>query len=897
MHNKKRKATKKNSENQARNLDLGMGLYGFDNPQKEIGKKIYEAVLTAKREFKINNIALELKISSLHNRVHLLNRNRMIKRISRWKLFKHVFKFIFCLREKLTTRNLTGVSVPDRLFSENDEKARDPEVLNWLSGEAIFKSVKLVKRKKYLFYPDSLFLRLWTYLYFVLFFYTALFLPYRIAFIQNETTFLKALDQIVNVLFLLDIVFTFFTTYTRKNVLVDDLRKIVSRYAKSWLVLDIVSIFPFDYFITTTNNNLNDITKLFRIVKLLRILGLIKMSTKLSRNKFIKKITGLLNINRQFHSLFSFFNIILLLTYIASCLWYFLIQLSTSETWLDRLNPRPVTSIDLYIASFYWAITTICTVGFGDILPLSMVEKLFNILWIGVGVAFYSYTLGTLSNLLNALNKKKSVISNRFAFLNEFAVENKIDKALLERTTINLEFLEESKTYTRDNISLSFLKDISIDLTYQISKHVHKELIGKCVLFETHNLNFLAQMMPFLLARKLRAGEIIYKRNEYPSFIYFILEGSVGFFNESNLMFNTYVEGSYFGEVELFKSSLRQHQTKALTDMKMLLLPRDALLNGLSCFQELAEKLYKKSILRDITNKRNSKYVRKMQVAINPSLFEEDENTKIHKLYRECYLTTQQLKKKVNRYASDAQAKYSSIYDEQKEQKIKTRESFRSILLSSKLLNCSDESAKSVGKDQTAEMVTKLKRQFERFRVETQNNNKLLRMILGQCLGHNIEFMPTTKTLNSGIQCRINDEDRMSFPSFKESEQNLQMRNRLVIDINDNLNPSELGGCPEPKISINVQSLNDIKDETFLEDEDEIAETSRSSGLVKLHRIDLFEDEGFKRICKDDDDSIMDESREDSLKHVIDHYSAGREYQIIIRDALQDQDPASKQDL
>ena len=40
-----------------------------------------------------------------------------------------------------------------------------------------------------------------------------------------------------------------------------------------------------------------------------------------------------------------------------------------------------------------------------------------------VGVAFYSYTVGTLTTILNNMNKKRSDISLRFAFLREIDKE------------------------------------------------------------------------------------------------------------------------------------------------------------------------------------------------------------------------------------------------------------------------------------------------------------------------------------------------------------------------------------------------------------------------------------------------------------------------------------------
>lgn len=56
--------------------------------------------------------------------------------------------------------------------------------------------------------------------------------------------------------------------------------------------------------------------------------------------------------------------------------------------------------------SFYWAISTICTVGFGDINSVTLSEKWFNIVWIIIGVAFHSYVVGTLSSLMNDQESK-----------------------------------------------------------------------------------------------------------------------------------------------------------------------------------------------------------------------------------------------------------------------------------------------------------------------------------------------------------------------------------------------------------------------------------------------------------------------------------------------------------
>jgi len=48
--------------------------------------------------------------------------------------------------------------------------------------------------------------------------------------------------------------------------------------------------------------------------------------------------------------------------------------------------------------------TTLTTVGFGDIVAYTAVEKVFAIVWMTFGVAFYSFTIGNLSTIMATMD-------------------------------------------------------------------------------------------------------------------------------------------------------------------------------------------------------------------------------------------------------------------------------------------------------------------------------------------------------------------------------------------------------------------------------------------------------------------------------------------------------------
>ena len=62
--------------------------------------------------------------------------------------------------------------------------------------------------------------------------------------------------------------------------------------------------------------------------------------------------------------------------------------------------------------------------GFGDVSIISVSERIFAILWMIVGVAFYSYAIGNVTNLIANLDADSEELNNKLVVLKEFKVRN-----------------------------------------------------------------------------------------------------------------------------------------------------------------------------------------------------------------------------------------------------------------------------------------------------------------------------------------------------------------------------------------------------------------------------------------------------------------------------------------
>ena len=92
---------------------------------------------------------------------------------------------------------------------------------------------------------------LWDWIILCLTFYTAIMVPYNVAF-KNKTSedvSLLVVDSIVDVIFFIDIVLNFHTTFVGPGgEVVSDPKVIRMNYLKSWFIIDLLSCLPYDVF-------------------------------------------------------------------------------------------------------------------------------------------------------------------------------------------------------------------------------------------------------------------------------------------------------------------------------------------------------------------------------------------------------------------------------------------------------------------------------------------------------------------------------------------------------------------------------------------------------------------------------------------------------------------------
>ena len=107
-----------------------------------------------------------------------------------------------------------------------------------------------------------------------------------------------------------------------------------------------------------------------------------------------------------------------------ACFFYMLID-TKEENWMSFFDPS-LLDMDLtdngtrYVVSLYWAVITISTIGYGDVLPVTHTERIFCLISGLLGGIVFAFTLGNITSLISSNTGANLKFETRLIALKEY---------------------------------------------------------------------------------------------------------------------------------------------------------------------------------------------------------------------------------------------------------------------------------------------------------------------------------------------------------------------------------------------------------------------------------------------------------------------------------------------
>nr|XP_043902065.1 potassium voltage-gated channel subfamily H member 6-like [Solea senegalensis] len=457
----------------------------------------------------------------------------------------------------------------------------------------------------------SPFKAVWDWVILLLVIYTAIFTPYSATFLlssQEEAALqtcgyscspLNVVDLLVDIMFIVDIVINFRTTYVNSNdEVVSQSSRIAVHYFKGWFLIDMVAAIPFDLLIYRSGGEVargggeGETTTLIGLLKTARLLRLVRVARKLDRYSEYGAAV-----------LFLLMCTFALIAHWLACIWYAIgnAERSTSAGvgWLDTLGEqlgKPYNASiaasgpsirDKYVTALYFTFSSLTSVGFGNVSPNTNYEKIFSICVMLIGALMYASIFGNVSAIILRLYSGTARYHTQMMRVREFIRFHQIPNPLRQRLE---EYFQHAWSYTNGIDMNAVLKSFPECLQGEICLHLNRSLLQNCKAFKGSTKGCLRALAMRFKTTHAPPGDTLVHAGDLILDLYFISRGCIEIL-KGNVVVAILGKNDIFGEpvnldVLPGKSS---SDVRALTYCDLHKIHREDILEVLEMYPEFCE--------------------------------------------------------------------------------------------------------------------------------------------------------------------------------------------------------------------------------------------------------------------------------------------------------------------
>jgi len=418
----------------------------------------------------------------------------------------------------------------------------------------------------------SLFRKIWDAVVLVILAYMVVATPFIIGFAIDDVV-INTVAIMIDFVFLVDLVINSISTYEDENRnVVMEWKSIIVEYLYGWFFVDLVSSIPFQLFMDGGEESEEvQFVKFFKILKLMRLARLGRMADRIKETCDLKNITL---------TIFKFLLVLFMSAHWLACMFHLFtgnVQDPHHDTWLSTFlsgsKHGPIearSTFEIYVACLYWALATMSTIGYGDIIPKTTLERMVTSVAMIVGACMFSYCLTNVCSLVFNFNQHQTNWESGTDDYIEYMSRNNMPLGLKQRAFRYLWFVHDSarvedspmlESSIMNSISPALREELKVArmsaVTVQAERSSKDGGSGRHPIFSVDNLpgyhGFSLLLADAFEGTVFSIDDVIIDGSKEPvlvDYIYLIIQGLVKCTHRDGTMVSL-PKGSSFGEVSL----------------------------------------------------------------------------------------------------------------------------------------------------------------------------------------------------------------------------------------------------------------------------------------------------------------------------------------------------------
>ena len=466
-------------------------------------------------------------VKSRRNKAKSKNNNSKVSLKSPKKLKRKNIKFdstskLLKFRKIIRTRNLYDSNDDD----ESDDETKEGFVIN-------------PEKKIFILYD---FLIIAFFLYNFIFSTTDLCLERNFCSIDNKFSVSDILLLINDIFYIFDFILSFFRCYYNfEHKLIKSNRLIVKNFLKYDFIFELLSAIPIfsisKYKCMIGFNNFHNykyetpgFILILRLCSILKALKIKKIMNNHNKNQALEKFIDLISNNYTIEKIVWI--VIHSLMYIGIlhcivCIHIFLGKNSYSN-WLIKTNSLDESFGLIYIKSLYFIVTTLTTVGYGDIVCISYYERIYQLIILVIGSVLYPYIISTMGNIVKKESNAEIKLENNLSML-EIIRQDYPNIPFKLYMTVH-KYLEKKSCSIEKYDLNSFIESLPFSLKNQILFTMYDKYVHNFKFFKKNNNSvFIAEVLNNFIPTTAKKNEFLIYEGELVEEIIFIKDGKISF--------------------------------------------------------------------------------------------------------------------------------------------------------------------------------------------------------------------------------------------------------------------------------------------------------------------------------------------------------------------------------